>query len=70
MPNVGRITDLGSLAVARNVHMRGLLLLHDIDGPLRHRFLESLLVVAFSAVLREQKIDDILRTRQAAYVRS
>jgi hypothetical protein len=63
---IGGVADLAHFTVTYDVNARPGLLSHCIAHSAPHCLLEMGGVVGFSAVLREQQIDDFLWTRQAA----
>jgi hypothetical protein len=69
MADVRGVADLAHLAVAHHVDTGSDLLLHDVGDRDAHRRVERLRVMGLVAILREQPIDDLLRSREAADVR-
>ena len=69
MANVGGVADLAHFAVARDVDTGVGLLLHDVINGARDDGFELCGIHRLATVLREEQIDNFLRTRKTADVR-
>ena len=69
MPDVGGIADLAHLAVAHHVEPGVLLESHDLPHALLQDIVEKNGIDLVAAILREQQIDELLRSWKAADVR-
>ena len=69
MTDVGGVADLARLAVADDVDASVDLPLHGVVHAALYSFVERGRIDHFIAILREQQVEDLVRSRQAPDVR-